>query len=98
MHGVMTSLQDCGAMTGNSLCTGGQSSYHSGNHNLGNFMHTKRVATRYWWIDFGSSKDVQSVMMWSRKSCCWLRDGGDKIYVGNSLTPTSNNLCGAMAA
>ncbi|EKX37038.1 hypothetical protein GUITHDRAFT_53913, partial [Guillardia theta CCMP2712] len=28
-NGVMTSLEDCGAMTGNSLCTGGQSSYYS---------------------------------------------------------------------
>mmetsp|Transcript_17128 Transcript_17128/g.56781 ORF Transcript_17128/g.56781 Transcript_17128/m.56781 type:complete len:248 (+) Transcript_17128:189-932(+) len=102
----MTHLEDCGAMTGNSLCTGGQSSYYSGSfpwryavdNNLANFMHTVCTATRYWWIDFGSSKDVQSVTISSRKDCCWMREDYEKIYVGDSLTPTSNNLCGTMAA
>eukprot|EP00960_Hanusia_phi_P023779 701518-Hanusia_phi.AAC.1 len=103
--GYMISLEDCGSSDGTSLCSCTQSSYFNSslypctngyNNDIYDFILTSSEQLRWWRIDLGVSRDIQSVTIWPRRDTTfYYRDDNTSIYIGdNSDDALNNTLCG----
>ncbi|XP_078595835.1 uncharacterized protein LOC144872941 [Branchiostoma floridae x Branchiostoma japonicum] len=56
--------------------------------------HTQAQTNPYWYVDLGSQRRVQWVVVTNRQDCCHERLSPFTIHVGNSANVASNPRCG----
>ncbi|CAH1264828.1 Hypp3069 [Branchiostoma lanceolatum] len=64
------------------------------NYNQHCCTHTQAQTNPYWYVDLGSQKRVQWVVITDRRDCCSERLSPFTIHIGNSPNVASNPRCG----